>query len=85
MTKTDFERVVKIFDSLKAIGKNEAKLSSVIRFNISFSCLMAVRGVLAEWDKDEDASYTFLEMLTEQLGHAIYDMAKIILEEQTKI
>jgi hypothetical protein len=82
MEKKTYNKLKKMYDGLKAINENSAKLPHVTRFAIDFACLLATRDALKEWDTENNRHENFLELLTSLLAEAQYNCAEIIAKQE---
>lgn len=85
MKKSTYNKLVKMYDGLKAVNENSAKLPEVTRAAIDLSCVIATREALTEWDNEKGTYPThenFLEFLTAKLAEAQYNMAEIIAKRE---
>ena len=82
MTKQDYNKLVKMYDGLKAVNKASADLSPVIRMSVDFAVLLATKEALKAWDMDNNPHENFTEFLTSEIAQAQYDCAEIIAKRE---
>jgi len=82
MQKATYNKLKKMYDGLKAVNQNSAKLPPVTRAAIDFACLLATRDAIKEWDANGEMHENFLELLTAAIAEAQYDAAEIIAKQE---